>query len=195
MNGSQLAKALADIISQKPELDSSFQELAAKWLKSSALKGATLHSFREIHTAAGDEIITWYLKRQSDQDIPALAKKLDPNHPDLKERNPGSLRGHLSALVSGKVEPSPKLVKAAKGKSKRPMRPIEDVLRLTNALQRRMELEKLSPAALKAGINTYGINAGSLSSQPSKTELIEHIQASIDAGWPATRSVLDDSKY
>ncbi|MGE3063993.1 MAG: hypothetical protein AB7K67_00240 [Hyphomicrobiaceae bacterium] len=195
MDGSQLAKALADIIRTKPDLNTAFQDTIAKWLKSTALKGAALQRYQEVQKAAGDDFIVWYLKRQVDKDIPALAKKLDPNLPGLKDLGASALRGHLSLLISGKAQPTPKAVKAPKGKTKAPGRPLEDVLRLANPLQRRIELEKLSPAELRAGIHTHSINAGSLSNQPSKTELIEHIQAAIAAGWPEARSVLDDSKY
>jgi len=58
-----------------------------------------------------------------------------------------------------------------------------------------MELEKLSAAALKSGVRDHKLDSSSLSSKPSKLELIEHIQATISAGWPSDTRALDESKY
>jgi hypothetical protein len=104
------------------------------------------------------------------------------------------LRSHLGALIGGRIEPSQK-AKPSKSRPKANANPIDEVLKLHNSLQRRRELEKLSPVELKSAIKRYDINVGSLSSKPSKVEMIEHIQAAMAAGWPAPRSVLDDSKY
>lgn len=196
MNGSQLAKALAEIINQKPELDRGFQDQVAKWLKSNLFKTPSLAAFRAMLGMAGEEFIVWYLRQQADKDIPGLTKKLDGDLAELKSRTAGDLRHHLAALAAGRVEPAMRQKpKGGKGKSKAVARTIDEILRLTNSLERRGELEKLSPSDLKAGISKYSINAGSLSRKPSKTEMIEHIQAAIAAGWPGPRSVLDDSKY
>lgn len=68
-------------------------------------------------------------------------------------------------------------------------------LKLPNGLQWRMELEKLSAAALKSGVRDHKLDSSSLSAKPSKLELIEHIQATISAGWPSDTRALDESKY
>lgn len=197
MNGSQLARALSGIISQRPDLEKGFQEYLTKWVRSTLMKGPTLEGLRQIRSAAGDAFVSWHLSGLTEKDIAMLAKKLDPHLTSLQSRGAGALRSHLLALADGEIEPSPKLAKAKPSKlaSKDGARPIDQVLKLNNSLQRRSELEKLSTGQLKAAIKDYDINVGSLSRKPSKIEMIEHIQAAIAAGWPSPRSVLDDSKY
>jgi len=197
MNGSQLARALADIISRRPDLERGFQEHLTKWVKSTLMKAPTLEVLREIRSAAGDAFVSWHLSGSTEKDIVTLAKKLDPHLTGLQSRAAAALRSHLLALADGEIEPSPKPAKAKLSKltSKDGASPIDQVLKLSNSLQRRSELEKLSSSQLKAAIKDYDVNVGSLSRKPSKIEMIEHIQAAIAAGWPSPRSVLDDSKY
>jgi hypothetical protein len=71
----------------------------------------------------------------------------------------------------------------------------EDILRLPDREQRRIELEKLTVPQLKSAVKKHEVYGGSLSAKPSKRELVEHIQAALDAGWPRPLSVLDGSRY
>lgn len=194
MNASQIARALADIIVQKPDLEKSLREHLAKWMKSTLMKGPTLSGLRNMHASGGGEVIAWYLGTRPESDLVRLAKKLDPYFADLQTKTSAGLGVHLNSLIAGRVEPSARPVRPTK-KSAPKKRPVEEILRLASAPQRRMELKKLTPTQLKNAIKKHGLHAGSLSSRPSKTEMIEHIEASIVAGWPASRTVLDDSKY
>jgi hypothetical protein len=65
---------------------------------------------------------------------------------------------------------------------------------MSNSDQRRIALTKLAKPALAAIIKKHEMAVGGLSEKPSKTELVEHIEAAISAGWPK-RSVHDDSRY
>jgi hypothetical protein len=186
MNGSQLARALADIIiSQRPELEKSFLDHLSKWVKSTLMKGPTLDGLRAMHAAAGHGFIAWHLGRQSEAELVKLAKKLDPHN---KEVGADDLRSHLEDLIADRIQPKPPKPKPTK-------RAVDEILRLANSSERRTEWKKLSLAELKAAIKSHDIDRNSLSSKPSKTEMIEHIEATIAEGWPRPRSVLDDSRY
>jgi hypothetical protein len=196
MRGSQLAKALADITNRKPELDLDLREHLRKWVKSTLMKGATLESLRTMQEVAGAAFIAWHLEQQAEKDLAALTKKLDPYLPDTKSRGTQYLRSHLAQLCAKQIEPAAKPERPAAGGRGAPRgRAVEEIFRLGNSLQRRMELEKLSPAELKAAIKKHDLGIGGLSSKPSKVEMIEHIQATLAAGWPCAATALDESKY
>jgi hypothetical protein len=190
MNGPQLARALVNIISKRPELEKAFLDHLSKWVKSSLMKGPTLDGLRGMRDAAGPEFIAWHLGRQPAEGLVTLAKKLDPHLPDLKGRGAADLRSHLEALIAGRTQPTPK-----PGRPAKKTRAAEEILRLANTSERRAEWKKLSPAELKAAIKNHHLDMGSLSRKPSKTEMIEHIEATIAEGWPRPRSVLDNSRY
>ena len=73
--------------------------------------------------------------------------------------------------------------------------PIKGILALPDPSIRRLELARRTPAQLKSTIKDKNIDPTQLSSKPSKTELIEHIQAAIASGWPRSRSILDENKH
>jgi len=186
MNGAQLARALSNVASQRPELDKSLRDHLAKWVKSTLVKGVpSLEGLRRIQSAAGDEFVEWHLTNLTENDLVKWAKKMDPHLEGIQQSGAATLRSHLSALIGSRIELSQKMPKPT----------IDQVFELSDSFQRRRELEKQSAATLKAAIRRHGMNVGALSRKPSKVELIEHIQASIDSGWPAPRSVLDNSKY
>ncbi len=138
--------------------------------------------------------IAWHLQSLNEKELRSLAKKVDPHLPQLSTLPATSLRSHIESLSAKQTAPSAKPVKPDKGKSG-PRFTFADILKLTNGLQRRMELEKLTAAALKSGVKDHRLGSSSLSSKPSKIELIEHIQATLSAGLPADARALDESKY
>jgi len=190
MNGQQLANALAGIINQRPELEGAFLDHLSKWVKSTLMKRPTLDGLRGMHAAAGHGFISWHLGRQSEAELAKLAKKLDPHNKDVGADN---LRSHLEALIAGRIQPTRKPERPRKPPNR--SRPVEEILRLANSSERRTELKKLSFAELKAAIKSHDLDGNSLSSKPSKAEMIEHIEATIAGGWPRPHSVLDDSRY
>jgi hypothetical protein len=72
MNGSQLARALSNVLRQRPDLEKGFEEHLAKWVKSALMKGPTVEGLRKIQSAAGDELLSWYLACQAEKDLVAL---------------------------------------------------------------------------------------------------------------------------
>lgn len=194
MTGADLAKALAAVARQRPDLDKALREHLKKWIKSALLKAPTLEALARLHSDGGTPIIAWHLEGMNDKELLTLAKKLDPHLPALSSQPPNALRSHIAGLASGRVAPSSKPEKQIKGKPVTRLA-FADILKLSNGLHRRMELEKLSAAALKTGVRDLQLSSSSLSAKPSKIELIEHIQATISAGWPQNTSALDESKY
>jgi hypothetical protein len=196
MRGSQLARVLAEIIIQKPELDTGLKLHLSKWVKSALMKGATLATMREISGVAGPEFISWYLEQQVGKDLVSLTKKFDPHLPDCKDRSPAFLLAHLNRLCAGEIEPSAKPERVGNaGRARTKTKPVEEIFALRNSQQRRMELEKLTPNQLKAAIKKHDLGVSGLSGKPTKIEMIEHIQAMLASGWPSTGTALDQSKY
>ncbi|MGE0851871.1 MAG: hypothetical protein AB7O44_19975 [Hyphomicrobiaceae bacterium] len=187
MQGAQLARALADLSSTKPDLDAKLAAALGKLVKDSIGKLTTLSDFRGASKNGRGELIGLYLAGLTQPDLAKLAKKLDPHH--TPQPLGDAARIHIQSLVRGEREPAEKAAK-----SKAPM-PIEGILALSDAILRRAELAKHTPAKLKSAIKDKDIDATQLSSKPSKTELIEHIEAAIASGWPRARSILDDNKH
>jgi hypothetical protein len=187
MKGAQLARALADLSSTKPDLDAKLAAALGKLVKDSLGKLTSLSDFRGATKNGRGELIALYLAGLNQSDLAKLAKKLDPHHSPQPIGD--AARTHVQSLVRGEREPAEKV-----SKSKTSM-PIDGILALPDPILRRAELAKHTPAQLKSTIKDKDIDATQLSSKPSKTELIEHIEAAIASGWPRTRSILDGNKH
>ena len=187
MTGAQLARAIAQLCSSKPELDARLLAVLGKWVKDNVAKGATLDTLRSVANCGGTDVIGWHVGTLSEAEIKALCKKLDPHRPKAPTDSQGALKSHVLNLISGAIVPSEKV-----GKPK--AMPIADILAMKDPVTRRIELDRHSPAQLKKAVNENSIDAEQLGSKPSKTEIIEHIQAAISAGWPKERSILDINK-
>jgi hypothetical protein len=185
MKGSQVARALAGVIGQKPELELVLEEQLAKWVKTNLIKGETLAGLRKIADTGGEDFMDWCLSLPSDDDLIKLTKKLDPYLPGVQTIGGARARKHLGTLIRGDAEPS---------RQQRPPTP-DEILHMSNSDQRRIALTKLAKPALTAIIKKHEMDVGGLSKKPSKTELVEHIEAAISAGWPKIRSARDDSRY
>jgi hypothetical protein len=72
---------------------------------------------------------------------------------------------------------------------------VDEVFQLSNAMERRGELEKFSPKELKAAIKKHDLGLGGLSSRPTKVEMIEHIEETLASGSLSPATALDESKY
>ena len=189
MTGAQLARAIADLCSTKPDLDVKLTATLAKWLKDALGKASTLEDFRRAAANGRADVISVYLTTLSPSDVVKLAKKFDPHAAGLRPQSHDAQRDHVLALIRRQSEP------AQKPSTRQPPMPIEDVLALTDPIRRRAELTKHTPVQLKKAIKDKHIEGGHLGSKPSKTEMIEHIQAALAGGWPKPHSVLDESKY
>src|SRR5258706_1924022 len=170
MQGVQLARALANIVSKRQELDQQLKEHLSKWVKSTLSKNATLEQLRGMSTAAGPEFIAWSLGEQSETELLKVAKRLDPHLSDTRSRGANALRSHLMELIAGAVQPSAAPIRTPRGRNNgRATEPsVEAIFQIASPQQRRMELEKLSPAQLKAAIRNNSLDGSSLSSKPTK---------------------------
>jgi hypothetical protein len=187
MTGAELARAIANLCSTKPDLDANLATNLAKWLKGLLGKVTTLDDFRRAASPGRSDLVAIYLSTLSSADLTKLTNKLDPHRPDLQKATPERQRGHLLALIRRECEPADKPTPQ--------VTPIDAVLAITDPILRRSELAKHNPAQLKKAIKDKQIGGATLSSKASKTELIEHIQAALAAGWPRTQSLLANSKY
>jgi hypothetical protein len=187
MKGAQLARALADLSSTKPDLDAKLATALGKLVKDSLGKLTTLSDYRGAAKNGRGELVALYLAGLNSPDLAKLAKKLDPHH--SPQPTGDAARTHVQSLVRGEREPAER---PSKGKA---VMSIEGILALHDPILRREELAKHTPAHLKSTIRDKDIDATQLSSKPSKTELIEHIEAAIASGWPRPRSILDDDKH
>ena len=193
MNTSQVVTALAQIASRKPEFERPLSECLRKLIKSTLLKSPTIEALQSVYRVTGREFSTWLAKLPAEVELNKLLKKFDPHGNDgTASRSVKQL--HLLNLMSGELKPAPRPSKP-RISTKPPAMNAEEILRLTDPDRRRAELERLSAAQLKSAIKKHEVSGGSLSSKPSKTELIEHIQAAIQSGWPRAGSVLDGSRY
>src|SRR5262249_25767501 len=186
MTGAQLAGTIADLCRTKPELDGSLTAALTKWLKDRLGKVSTLEDFRR---AAGDghaDLVRVYLSTFGPSDIQKTAKKFDPHHYELLGLTEGAQRAHVLALIRRETNP------AQPPAGRQPPMPIDEVLGLRDQLRRRAELAKHTPAQLKKTIREKDIGGGHLSSRPTKTEMIEHIEAALASGWPKLHSVMDE---
>ena len=188
MTGAQLARAIAQLCSSKPELDAKLVTVLAKWVKDNIAKGATLDTLRNMANCGGTDVLRWHVGTLTDAEITALIKKLDPHRPKSPTDSQSTLKRHVLDLLSGAIGPSEK---AEKPKPK----PIPEILAMRDPVTRRIELDRHSSAQLKKAVRENSIDAEQLGSKPSKTEIIEHIQAAISAGWPTERSILDINKH
>lgn len=191
MTGTQLARAIAQLCSSKPGLDAKLATVLAKWVKDNVAKGATLDTLRDVARCDGTDVLRWHVGTLSEPEIKALCRKLDPHRPKSPTDLQGALKSHVLNLVSGACEPSEQ---AESPNRPRPM-PIPEILAIEDPVKRRLELDRHSPAQLKKAVKENSIDAEQLDSKPSKTEIIEHIQAAISAGWPRERSILDINKH
>ena len=189
MQGAQLARAIAQLCSSKPDLDRKLAAVLDKWIKDNVAKGATLPSLKDISASGGDGVVEWYLHSLDEAKLKALRKKFDPHFPTSAADQGSS--AHILELVRGTRLPSQKPAPAARPQ---PM-PMEAVLVLKDPNARRSELSRHTPAQLKRAVVQHEIDADQLPSRASKTEIIEHIQAAISSGWPSLRSVMDTGKY
>jgi hypothetical protein len=189
MTGAQLARAIADLCSTRPDLDAKLATTLAKWLKEALGQLTTLEDYQCAAANGRGDFIATYLSTLSATDLARLAKKLDPHKPSLTTQGPNTNRAHLISLIRRECEP------AKKPSTKQAPMPIERVLALQDPIHRRAELAKHTPAQLKKVIRDKHIDGAPISPKASKTELIEHIQAALAAGWPRSQSVLDGSKY
>lgn len=191
MTGAQLARAIAQLCSSKPELEAKLATALAKWVKDNVAKGATLDTLRDVARCGGAEVVRWHVGDLKEAGVKTLCKKLDPHRPKSPTDSKCALKNHVLNLVSGACEPS---VKAESPKRPKPM-PIPEILTIKDPVTRRLELDRHSPAQLKKAVKENSIDDEQLDSKPSKTEIIEHIQAAISAGWPRVRSILDNNKH
>jgi len=192
MNGSELAVALARLADRRPEFEQSLSECLGKFVKANLLKSPTVDLLKATHDAAGREFSTWLFNQPSAAELDKLLKKLDPHGiPAASSQSEKKL--HLLKLSSGDAKPQQKADGGSK--TKPPVMDMKDILNLTDREQRRAELQKLSVPQLKSGLKEHEIQGGSLSKKPSKSELVEHIQAALDAGWPRAVNTLDGSRY
>src|SRR5690606_26932033 len=99
---------------------------------------------------------------------------------------------HATSLMIRTREPTPKPSRGGKGA---PPMATGDILALNDRERQRTELEKLSAAQRKSTIKKNELLGASLSKKPSKIELVEHILAVLDAGWPRPSSILGGSRY
>jgi hypothetical protein len=187
MTGAELARAIANLCSAKPDLDAKLATNLAKWLKGLLGKMTTLDDFRRAASTGAGDLVAIYLSTLSSADLARLTKKLDPHRPDLQKATPDRQHSHLLALIGRECDPADK-------PSPR-VTPIDAVLAIADPILRRSELAKHTPAQLKKAIKDNQIDGATLNSRATKTELIEHIQAALAAGWPRAQSLLTDSKY
>lgn len=196
MKGSELALAAAKIASLKPAFDECLSSELVKWLRANVMKGITIKELRDIHGMGEAAAIQWYWRQQPRSALFTTAKKLDPNNQELKTCSADELLRHLVSLMEGKTEPAVN-PQRQKSRARVAKRPVLEILRLPNPLQRRMELEKLSPTELKSAVRSLGLGWATLSTKPTKRELIEHILALGIASHDGseTRSLADESRY
>ena len=190
MKGVQLAKAIALLCDSRSDLDAKLAVVLAKWVKDNVAKGATLDTLRDVARCNGTDVLRWHVDTLSPAEIKTLCKKLDPHRPDLASAPEDQLKSHILSLVRDTSEPSKKVDPPKRPK---PM-PISEILAIRDPVTRRLELDRHSPAQLKKAVKENSIDAEQLGSKPSKTEIIEHIQAALSAGWPRERSILDINK-
>lgn len=190
MNGSQVATALAQLAARRREFDQPLMECLSKFLKGSLLKNPTLDLLQSLPAAAGPDFSLWLVHNLAPSDLDRALKKIDP-HAFRGLTTAAGKRDHAADLMLGRIAPLPKPHKSS-GKA---VMATEDILHLTDRAQQRRELERLSAAQLKSGIKKHGLHSGSLSVKPSKIELVEHILAALDAGWPRPTSILERSRY
>ena len=193
MKGFQVAAALSRLAAQRPEFDGPLNECLAKFLKSTLFKTPSLELLQSLPKAAGSEFADWVVTELPPSDLDKLLKKVDP-HGSKALGTAAAKTAHAVALMEGKAEPTPKTSNGGRGAAASAMA-TGDILALRDREQRRSELEKLSAAQLKTAIKKHELFGASLSKKPSKTELVEHILAVIDAGWPRPTSILEGSRY
>lgn len=189
MTGAHLARAIAGLGSTKPELDAELATTLAKWLKGTLGRLTTLDDYRRAALDDRAIFVPLYVSTLPALEIAKLAKKFDPYRPGLQGQSHETQRAHIISLVRRQSEP------AERPPTRQPPMPIDDVLVLPDPIRRHAELTKHTPVQLKKVIKEKKINGGHLSSKASKTELVEHIQAALAAGWPKTRTIFDDDKY
>lgn len=192
MNGSQVAAALAQLADRRQEFDQPLKECLSKFLKSNLLKTPSLELLQTLPQAAGKEFSLWLVQYLAPADLDKALKKIDP----LAFRgltSSASKQAHATDLMFGRIVPLQEPTKTAR--KGQPVMAAEDVLRLSDRNHQRAELERFSAAQLKKAIKEHGIYGGALSNKPSKVELVEHILAALDAGWPRPTSILERSRY
>lgn len=192
MKASQVANALAELAAQRPEFDRPVLEALTKLYKATVLKAPTLELLRVVRRSTNEAFAVWFVQQLTVAELDKILKKIDSV--GFAALATGlAKQSHLTALMAGQIEPAAKAVKA--GKTSKATMPTDEILRLPDREQRRIELEKLSLPQLKSAMKKHEVYGSSLSAKPSKRELIEHIQAALDAGWPRPQSVLDGSRY
>lgn len=184
MKGTQLARTLAELCSRRPEYDDELFPVLIKWIRDKIGKPTTLDSFRSAATNGRGDLVALFVDAMSSEEIRKVAKKLDPYRSTLAQDPADALRAHVQLLVRRECQP------AERATTRRVM-PIEDILAIKDPIARRAELQRHTPAQLKIAIREKQIDSAQVSSRPTKTELIEHIQAALAAGWPKIRSILD----
>ena len=86
MTGAQLARAIADLCSTKPDLDAKLAAILAKWLKDALGKVSTSEDFRHVAANGRVAVISLYLKSsalprcgQARQEVrPPCSRSSDP---------------------------------------------------------------------------------------------------------------------
>jgi hypothetical protein len=189
MTGAQLARAIADVCSTKPDLDAKLAATLARWLKDTLGKLTTLDDYRRAAAGGNASFVPLYLSTLPALEVAKLAKKFDPHRPGLHAQSHEAQRSHILSLIKRQSEPTERAA------TRQPPMPFDAILALADPIRRHAELSKHTPVQLKKVIKEKQINGGYLSSKPSKTELVEHIQAALASGWPQARSILDQNKY
>ena len=192
MKGSRVAIALGRVAEQRQDFDKSLLECLTKYVHGTLLKAPTLDILQSIASASGNEFSEWVLDGLSPAALDKTLKAIDPH--SFKSLTSTNKLSHAKDLMFGRVSPKPRPPSARRIPGQRSM-PTAEILKLGDRNQQRSELGKLSPAQLKKAIKDHELYGSSLSKKPSKTELVEHILAVLDVGWPKTGSVLDGSRY
>lgn len=152
MTGAQLARAIADLCSTKPDLDATLATTLAKWLKDAVGKLTTLDDFRRAASNGRGDLVTTYLSTLSATDLAKLAKKFDPHRPGLSIDRPDTQRTHILALIRRERAP------AERPTARSAPIPIDGVLAIPDPIRRRAELAKYTPAQLKKAIKDKHID-------------------------------------
>jgi hypothetical protein len=192
MNGAQLAQAIAELARAKPECDAGLATVLKKWLTDTFFKAPDLATLSKIAQGAGGGVLISYVQTLKQPDAAKLAKKLDPLVARNIQTNAAMVTAHLCDLLLGK-----------RGLSERPVRtvpevatplPFDEILKLHDSEMRRREFDKMKPPALKKAIKDTELDYLMLPAKASKLEMVEHIEATLAAGWPQPRGILHPSQ-
>jgi hypothetical protein len=190
MSGAHLARAVAVLCDTRPDLDAKLSAVLVKWVRDNVGKGATLDTLRGIQRSNGKEVIRAYLDMLTTDELTKLIKKLDRHDRDAATDTSATMKAHLQAIIGGHRDPAkPRVVQPT------PPLPIADILKLSDSVVRRSELQRLTASQIKKAIKEKSIDAEQLGPRATKVEMIAHIESALQSGWPMARSVIDDTKY